>query len=63
MARLERGLVKREAGASVVPDTAAPAPAASNDHLQSAIEGAAPAASNDRLQSAIEGLRALSARG
>jgi hypothetical protein len=47
MARLERGLVKREAGASVVSDPSLPAPGASND----------------RLQSAIEGLRALSARG
>lgn len=45
MARLERGLAKRE-------DKAPDAPRAP-----------APPASNDRLQSAIEGLRALAARG
>lgn len=45
MARLERGLAKRDAES----------PAASRAPI--------PAASNDRLQSAIEGLRALAARG
>lgn len=49
MARLERGLARRETEAGASPAaTAAPI--------------APPAASNDRLQSAIEGLKALSAR-
>lgn len=48
MARLERGLAKREGGvAEGLPVQAAPVPAPSND----------------RLQSAIEGLRMLAARG
>lgn len=49
MARLERGLAKREAGEPTmpsVPEAATPPPP-----------------SNDRLQSAIEGLRSLAARG
>jgi hypothetical protein len=49
MARLERGLARREGQVAAAPRGSVPAPS--------------PVASNDRLQSAIEGLRALAARG
>ena len=52
MARLERGLARRERAA---------APEAPPEAERS-VETSPPAPSNDRLQSAIEGLRALSAR-